>query len=156
MSTRDELTDETAVRWLDAVTDNWGRGQPRRIRCRQVHCVDGDVVELSNLNRQTVFSGPDIGRSKVDVVVERLRRPNSDVQVTGTDRKPCVRGQRTAAESAVASGPSCPLPLGTAGRPAPVGVRGRIETKCDFSLHWVRIWHKLATVGAVPTRFAQD
>ncbi|WP_410788019.1 HesA/MoeB/ThiF family protein [Kribbella sp. C-35] len=51
----------------------------------QVHCVDGDVVELSNLNRQTVFSEPDIGRSKVDVVIERLKRLNSDVQVTGAD-----------------------------------------------------------------------
>jgi molybdopterin/thiamine biosynthesis adenylyltransferase len=49
----------------------------------QVHCVDGDQVELSNLNRQTLFGEPDIGRSKVEVAVERLRALNSDVVVSG-------------------------------------------------------------------------
>lgn len=50
-----------------------------------IHCVDGDRVELSNLNRQLLFSEADIGRSKVDAGVERLRRLNSDIAVTGAD-----------------------------------------------------------------------
>lgn len=50
-----------------------------------VHCVDGDVVELSNLNRQVLFTGADIGRRKVAAAVDRLRLLNDDIQVTGTD-----------------------------------------------------------------------
>jgi len=49
----------------------------------RVHCIDPDVVELSNLNRQVLFTGRDIGRPKVDVAVERLRAHNSDVAITG-------------------------------------------------------------------------
>lgn len=54
-----------------------------------VHCVDPDVVELSNLNRQPLFREPDIGRPKVDAAVEALRALNSDVQVTGERREVC-------------------------------------------------------------------
>jgi molybdopterin-synthase adenylyltransferase len=49
----------------------------------QVHCVEPDVVELSNLNRQMLFSERDLGRSKVDAAVDRLRAHNSGVDVTG-------------------------------------------------------------------------
>ena len=49
----------------------------------QVHCVDRDVIELSNLNRQVLFTEADIGRPKVDTAVERLQQHNSDVKVTG-------------------------------------------------------------------------
>ncbi len=48
----------------------------------RVHCVDGDVVELSNLNRQIQFTEDDLGRSKAEVTAERLRRLNSDITVT--------------------------------------------------------------------------
>jgi molybdopterin/thiamine biosynthesis adenylyltransferase len=48
----------------------------------RIHCVDGDVVELSNLNRQTQFHEADLGRPKADVTAERLRRLNSDICVT--------------------------------------------------------------------------
>ncbi|MFJ9523599.1 HesA/MoeB/ThiF family protein [Kitasatospora sp. NPDC101801] len=50
-----------------------------------IHCVDGDTVELSNLNRQILFAEADIGRPKVEVAVERLRRINSDIEIRGTD-----------------------------------------------------------------------
>jgi molybdopterin/thiamine biosynthesis adenylyltransferase len=43
----------------------------------RLHCVDGDAVELSNLNRQVAYAEIDIGRSKVDACVERLRGQNS-------------------------------------------------------------------------------
>ncbi|GLW93227.1 ThiF family adenylyltransferase [Actinokineospora globicatena] len=49
----------------------------------QLHCVDYDVVELSNLNRQVLYTEGDIGRAKSDVAVSRLRLHNSEVQVTG-------------------------------------------------------------------------
>nr|WP_264085145.1 ThiF family adenylyltransferase [Kibdelosporangium phytohabitans] len=48
-----------------------------------VHCVDPDVVELSNLNRQILYTELDLGRLKVEVAVERLRAANSDIAVTG-------------------------------------------------------------------------
>lgn len=39
--------------------------------------VDGDVVETSNLHRQVLFNEADVGRSKVEVVKERLHAQNS-------------------------------------------------------------------------------
>lgn len=49
----------------------------------RLHCVDPDVVELSNLNRQVLYRERDIGRGKVDAALESLRALNSDVTVTG-------------------------------------------------------------------------
>lgn len=49
----------------------------------RVHCVDRDVVELSNLNRQLHYTQSDIGRFKAEVAVERLRAHNSNVDTTG-------------------------------------------------------------------------
>jgi molybdopterin-synthase adenylyltransferase len=50
-----------------------------------VHFVDGDVVELSNLNRQVFYSEADIGRPKVEALTERLRTLNGDVRVTAAN-----------------------------------------------------------------------
>ena len=47
------------------------------------HCLDGDVVELSNLNRQLLYTEADLGRAKVAVAVDRLRSSNGDVTVSG-------------------------------------------------------------------------
>ncbi|MFC6084604.1 HesA/MoeB/ThiF family protein [Sphaerisporangium aureirubrum] len=47
-----------------------------------LHCVDPDVVELSNLNRQPLFREPDLGRPKTDAALSSLRSLNSDVTVT--------------------------------------------------------------------------
>lgn len=51
----------------------------------RIHCVDHDVVELSNLNRQLLFTEADIGRSKVEAGVAHLRARNSDIIVTGSE-----------------------------------------------------------------------
>lgn len=48
-----------------------------------LRCVDPDLVELSNLSRQVMYSEDDIGQPKVDVAVRRLVRLNSDIEVTG-------------------------------------------------------------------------
>ncbi len=48
-----------------------------------LHCVDRDLVELSNLNRQVLYSESDIHRPKADMAAARLRGLNSDVTITG-------------------------------------------------------------------------
>lgn len=45
--------------------------------------IDDDVVSLSNLQRQTLFSAGDIGRSKVEVAAERVAALNPHVAVEG-------------------------------------------------------------------------
>jgi molybdopterin/thiamine biosynthesis adenylyltransferase len=52
-----------------------------------VHCVDHDVVELSNLNRQLLYTEADIGRGKAGACLQHLRARNSDVEVTGSERR---------------------------------------------------------------------
>jgi molybdopterin-synthase adenylyltransferase len=52
-----------------------------------VRCVDYDRVELSNLNRQTLYTEADVGSSKVDRAVTRLQALNADVEVTGEERR---------------------------------------------------------------------
>lgn len=58
-----------------------------------LHCVDPDVVELSNLSRQVLYAEADIGLFKVDVALRRLRQVNSDVTVSG-DRTRVVSAAR--------------------------------------------------------------
>lgn len=52
-----------------------------------LRCVDFDRVELSNLNRQTLYDEADVGAPKVARAVERLRRMNRHVEVTGMERR---------------------------------------------------------------------
>lgn len=52
----------------------------------EIHCVDRDLVELSNLTRQALYREADIGSPKVDVAVARLAEVNSSVRVTGEAR----------------------------------------------------------------------
>ena len=57
--------------------------------------VDRDVVELSNLHRQTLFAESDVGRVKVEAAAERLRAMNSGVRV---EALPVSVGEHNAAE----------------------------------------------------------
>jgi molybdopterin-synthase adenylyltransferase len=45
--------------------------------------IDDDVVSLSNLQRQTLFGTGDVGRSKVEVAGEAVKRLNPDVAFEG-------------------------------------------------------------------------
>ncbi|MFG3709546.1 ThiF family adenylyltransferase [Micromonospora sp. NPDC047730] len=50
-----------------------------------LHCVDFDVIEGSNLTRQLLYDEKDIGRPKVEAAVDRLRAMNLQVVVTGEE-----------------------------------------------------------------------
>ncbi|GAB1821879.1 HesA/MoeB/ThiF family protein [Herbidospora sp. RD11066] len=50
----------------------------------RLHCVDPDLVELSNLNRQLLYTEADVGRPKADIAQRRLSEANSDIVVTAT------------------------------------------------------------------------
>jgi molybdopterin/thiamine biosynthesis adenylyltransferase len=52
-----------------------------------IHCVDPDLVELSNLNRQVLYDEGDVGRPKVTAALARLRRVNSAITITGERRR---------------------------------------------------------------------
>lgn len=49
--------------------------------------IDGDRVELSNLNRQVQFTEADIGSLKAEITAARIRAFNSGVRVTAVPRR---------------------------------------------------------------------
>ena len=49
--------------------------------------IDGDEVEVSNLNRQIFYTEADLGRPKVKVAATRLRGFNTAMKVTATTRR---------------------------------------------------------------------
>lgn len=49
--------------------------------------IDGDRVELHNLNRQTLYTVADIGLLKVEVAAARLRAFNPEIRITSTARR---------------------------------------------------------------------
>lgn len=54
----------------------------------RLHCVDPDVVELSNLSRQVLYTEDDIGQPKADAAVARLRQLKGDIEITGQQTPP--------------------------------------------------------------------
>ena len=47
----------------------------------KIRIVDRDVIELSNLHRQTMFDESDIGQVKVEAAAKKLKKMNPDVEV---------------------------------------------------------------------------
>lgn len=47
-----------------------------------IHIVDKDVVDITNLNRQIIATHDTVGKSKVEVMGQRLRQINPKIQVT--------------------------------------------------------------------------
>ncbi len=45
----------------------------------KIRIVDRDVIELSNLHRQTMFDEADVGQVKVEAAAKKLKKMNSDV-----------------------------------------------------------------------------
>ncbi|MFK0103780.1 HesA/MoeB/ThiF family protein [Streptomyces sp. NPDC091217] len=79
----------------------------------RLHCVEPDVVELSNLNRQTLFRERDLGAPKIDAALTALRALNSDTTVTGERRE--VHGPADL-EDLLTGGAGTPGGPGTASR----------------------------------------
>ncbi len=53
----------------------------------EMRLIDGDRVEVSNLNRQILYTEADIGRLKVEAAAERLTAFNSAMRVEATARR---------------------------------------------------------------------
>lgn len=47
----------------------------------KLRIIDRDVIELSNLHRQTMFDESDIGQIKVEVAAKKLKKMNPDVEI---------------------------------------------------------------------------
>lgn len=47
--------------------------------------VEGDKIEITNLQRQVIYGEKDIGKGKLEVVLERLSSQNSDTVLIGHD-----------------------------------------------------------------------
>lgn len=45
----------------------------------ELHIIDGDIIELSNLTRQIIYTEDDCGKSKAQVLVKYLKRLNSEI-----------------------------------------------------------------------------
>ena len=63
-----------------------GLGNPITIRLAamgvgKIRIVDRDVIELSNLHRQTMFNEGDVGQVKVETAAKKLRKLNSDIVI---------------------------------------------------------------------------
>ena len=47
----------------------------------KIRIVDRDVIELSNLHRQTMFNEDDVGQVKVETAARKLRKLNADIVI---------------------------------------------------------------------------
>jgi len=47
----------------------------------KIRIVDRDVIELSNLHRQTMFNEDDVGQVKVETAAKKLRKLNQDIAI---------------------------------------------------------------------------
>ncbi|WP_405585343.1 HesA/MoeB/ThiF family protein [Streptomyces sp. NBC_01190] len=113
----------------------------------QVHTVDPDVVELSNLNRQLIYRETDIGSPKAEAAVAALRSLNSDVTVTGERRE--VRGPDEL-RALLTYGEDRPYDLLVLGADRPAEIRRWANRIClEINLPWVEGGYRgpLVTAG---------
>ena len=54
---------------------------------KNIHVVDLDTIELSNLNRQFLFRQKDIGKFKVDVACEFIKKKYPDINIVPSHKK---------------------------------------------------------------------
>ena len=52
---------------------------------KQIIIIDKDVVDVTNLNRQILFTSEDIGKTKVDIAKNRANKINSDCEIIPLD-----------------------------------------------------------------------
>ena len=52
---------------------------------KQIIIIDKDVVDVTNLNRQILFTSEDIGKTKVDIAKIRANKINSDCKIIPLD-----------------------------------------------------------------------
>jgi adenylyltransferase/sulfurtransferase len=45
--------------------------------------IDRDIIELSNLQRQVIYTQDDVGESKAAIAVEKLKEVNSEIEIVG-------------------------------------------------------------------------
>jgi molybdopterin-synthase adenylyltransferase len=76
-----------------------------------LHCVDPGTVKLSNLSRQVLYGETDLGEPKADSAVIRLRRLNSDIEITAQ------RMEATCTKDVLGLAAECDVLLLAANRP---------------------------------------
>lgn len=64
----------------------------------EIHLVDFDVVDFSNLQRQIVHGTSDVGRKKIESAADRLREINPEVEVHIHDARLSAENARELAE----------------------------------------------------------
>lgn len=89
----------------------------------EIRLIDGDRVELSNLNRQTQYSEADIGSLKAEVMAARLRAFNSGIRVSAS----CERIESQAELAAFVEGAT--FVVGSADWP-PLVIEGWCNAAC--------------------------
>lgn len=58
-----------------------------RIGIKNLVILDNDIVETSNLTRQFLFDKNDIGKPKINVIYEKIKKTNSDINITLINKK---------------------------------------------------------------------
>ncbi len=53
----------------------------------EIRLIDYDDIDLSNLNRQILYSTDDIGKSKVQIAYQRLSKLNPDINIVPVNRQ---------------------------------------------------------------------
>ncbi len=122
----------------------------------RVTLVDRDVVELSNLQRQTLFAESDVGTPKAVAAAGRLRAVNSGVEIEAVVAD--VTGRNVEGLIARAIGEGGPSPSGSKTRHLPLGggvvVDGTDNFETRYLLNDVCVKHGVAFLyaGAVGTQ----